>query len=149
MPTKVSGSFVSAARGGILTNYVIEQDQRFKAAVSGASISNVLAGYGTDQYVREYENELGVPWKASEVYLRLSGPFLHADRITTPTMFMCGESDFNVPLINSEQMYQALRSLGRDTRLIIYPDEFHGLRTPSNLKDRLKRILDWYGSHLQ
>jgi len=135
--------------GGILTNYVIVQDQRFKAAVSGASISNILAGYGTDQYVREYENELGVPWKASEVYLRLSGPFLHADRITTPTMFMCGESDFNVPLINSEQMYQALRSLGRDTRLVIYPDEFHGIRTPSNLKDRLKRIIDWYGSHLQ
>ncbi|HYV85162.1 MAG TPA: S9 family peptidase [Patescibacteria group bacterium] len=135
--------------GGILTNYVIVQDQRFKAAVSGASISNVLAGYGTDQYVREYENELGVPWQAPDAYLKLSSPFLHADRITTPTMFMCGESDFNVPLINSEQMYQALRSLGRDTRLIIYPGEFHGLRAPSNLKDRLKRILDWYGSHLQ
>jgi dipeptidyl aminopeptidase/acylaminoacyl peptidase len=135
--------------GGILTNYVIAQDQRFKAAVSGAGMSNILAGYGTDQYIREYENELGPPWKATDTYLRLSSPFLHADRITTATLFMCGESDFNVPLLNSEQMYQALRSLGRDTRLIIYPGEFHGIRTPSYLKDRLQRILDWYGTHLK
>ena len=73
--------------GGILTNYVIAQDRRFKAAVSGASISNILAGYGTDQYVREYEVELGVPWKAAETWVRLSFPFLHADRINTPTLF--------------------------------------------------------------
>ncbi|PYP43796.1 MAG: peptidase S9 family protein, partial [Gemmatimonadetes bacterium] len=93
--------------GGILTNYVIAQDRRFKAAVSGASISNVLAGYGTDQYVREYEVELGVPWKAADTWIKLSFPFLHADRITTPTLFLCGDKDFNVPLLNSEQMYQA------------------------------------------
>src|SRR5690606_21377321 len=58
--------------GGILTNYVISQDQRFKAAVSGASISNILAGYGTDMYVREYESELGPPWKNTQNWLRLS-----------------------------------------------------------------------------
>jgi dipeptidyl aminopeptidase/acylaminoacyl peptidase len=134
--------------GGILTNYVIVQDQRFKAAVSGAGISNILAGYGTDMYIREYDAELGPPWTTPDLWIRLSSPFLHADRITTPTLFMCGEKDFNVPLLNSEQMYQALRTLGRDTQLIIYPEEYHGLSTPSYLRDRLRRHLDWFAKHL-
>ena len=67
----------------------------------------------------------------------------------TPTLFLCGQSDFNVPLLNSEQMYQALRSLGRGTKLVIYPGQFHGLTKPSYLQDRLKRYLDWYDSHLK
>ena len=135
--------------GGILTNYVIAQDRRFKAAVSGASISNVLAGYGTDQYVREYEVELGAPWKAADTWLRLSSPFLHADRITTPTLFLCGDKDFNVPLLNSEQMYQALRSLGVETQLVIYPGQHHGINKPSYRRDRLERYLAWYDKHLK
>ena len=135
--------------GGILTNYVIAQDQRFKAAVSGASIANVLAGYGTDQYVREYEVELGVPWKTADTWVKLSFPFLHADRITTPTLFLCGDKDFNVPLLNSEQMYQALRSLGVETQLVIYPGQHHGINKPSYRRDRLERYLAWYDKYLK
>jgi dipeptidyl aminopeptidase/acylaminoacyl peptidase len=135
--------------GGILTNYVIVQDQRFKAATSGASIANMLAGYGTDQYIREYEYELGPPWKTTDLWVRLSSPFLHADRITTPTLFLCGDSDWNVPLQNTEQMYEALRSLGRDTEMVVYPGESHGLSVPSYEADRLQRYLDWYGKYLK
>ncbi len=130
--------------GGISTNYLIATTNRFKAATSGASISNVLAGYGTDQYLLDYENELGVPWTNTDVYTRLSYPFLHADRIKTPTLFLCGERDFNVPLLNSEQMYQALRSQHVPTELVIYPGQFHGLKKPSYLIDRNRRYLDWY-----
>ena len=135
--------------GGMLTNYVIAQDTRFKAACSGASISNILAGFGTDQYVVEYEEELGPPWKTLDTWVRVSFPFLHADRIKTPTLFLCGDKDFNVPLLNSEQMYQALRSLGLDTELIIYPGQYHGVRKPSYLKDREERYLAWYGKYLK
>ena len=135
--------------GGILTNQVIARDSRFKAAISGAGQSNALAGYGTDQYVREYEAELGKPWTNSDTYVKVSYPFFHADRIVTPTLFMCGDKDFNVPLLNSEQMYQALRSLGREAQLVIYPGEFHQIRKPSYERDRLQRYLDWYGRHLQ
>jgi dipeptidyl aminopeptidase/acylaminoacyl peptidase len=135
--------------GGILTNQVIARDQRFKAAISGAGQSNALAGYGTDQYVREYEAELGRPWDNTEAWLRVSYPFFHADRIVTPTLFICGEKDFNVPLLNSEQMYQALRSLGRETQLVIYPGEYHDIRKPSYQRDRLARYLDWYGRYLK
>ncbi len=134
--------------GGMLTNYVIAQDTRFKAAVSGSSISNILAGYGTDQYIREYEYEIGTPWRNLDTWMRVSFPFLHADRIVTPTLFLCGQDDFNVPLLNSEQMYQALRSLGRDTQLVIYPGEYHGLTKPSYRRDRLQRYLAWYDKYL-
>ena len=135
--------------GGILTNQVIARDRRFKAAISGAGQSNALAGYGTDQYIREYEAELGTPWANPEVYTRVSFPFFHADRIVTPTLFLCGDRDFNVPLLNSEQMYQALRSLGRETELVIYPGEYHEIKTPSYRRDRLERYLEWYGRHLR
>ena len=134
--------------GGILTNQVIARDQRFKAAISGSGQSNAFAGYGTDQYVREYEAELGTPWGNPEAYRRVSFPFFHADRIVTPTLFICGEKDFNVPLLNTEQMYQALRSLGRETEMVIYPGEYHEIRTPSYRVDRQRRYLAWYKRYL-
>lgn len=135
--------------GGILTNYVIAQDSRFKAATSGASISNILAGYGTDMYIREYETELGPPWKDTATWQKLSFPFLHADRIKTPTLFLCGSLDFNVPLLNSEQMYQALRSQNVPTQLIIYPGQNHGLTRVSYYQDRFERYLSWYARFLK
>jgi dipeptidyl aminopeptidase/acylaminoacyl peptidase len=134
--------------GGMSTNYLIASSDRFKAAVSGASIGNILAGYGTDQYVRDYEHELGRPWEHSEVWQKVSYAFLHADRIKTPTLFLCGEKDFNVPLPNTEQMYQALRSLGVPTELVIYPGQFHQLSKPSYLVDRYRRFLAWFDKHL-
>ena len=134
--------------GGILTNQVIARDRRFKAAISGSGQSNALAGYGTDQYVREYEAELGTPWSNPDAYRRVSFPFFHADRIVTPTLFLCGEKDFNVPLLNSEQMYQALKSLGRETELVIYPGEYHEITTPSYRRDRQQRYLAWFQRYL-
>src|SRR5689334_2401714 len=134
--------------GGILTDEVIARDQRFKAATSGAGIGNALTGYGTDQYVKEYEAELGKPWSNLKAYLEVSYPFLHADRITTPTLFLCGDQDWNVPLINSEQMYQALKSLGRETQLVVYPGASHSLSKPSHRRDRMERYLAWYGKYL-
>ncbi len=135
--------------GGILTNYVIAKTTRFKAATSGSSISNILAGYGTDHYQYEYEAELGLPWKNPEAYMKLSGPFLKADQIKTPTLFLCGEADMNVPLINTEQMYQAVRRQGVPTELVIYPGQNHGIRTPTYQKDRYERYVKWYDTYLR
>ena len=134
--------------GGILTNQVIARDRRFKAAISGAGQGNALLGYGTDMYALEYEMELGKPWANLDAWKRVSQPFLRADRIVTPTLFVCGQEDWNVPLVNSEQMYQALKSLGRDTELVIYPGESHGIRRPSFVLDRMERYLAWYGERL-
>ena len=135
--------------GGILTNYTIASDTRFKAAVSGAGSSLQSSMYGLDQYIVQWDTEVGQPWKAQDLYLKLSYPFWHADRIKTPTLFMGGEKDFNVPIAGGEQMYQALRSLGVDTQLVIYPGQFHGLTTPSYQRDRLERYLAWFDKHLK
>ena len=130
--------------GGILTDDVIAQDRRVRAAIAGAGIGNILAGYGTDEYALDYETELGTPWANLATWERLSFPFLHNDRILTPTLFLCGEKDFNVPCLNSEQMYQGLRSRGVPAELVIYPDSFHELQRPSFIVDRMQRYLAWY-----
>jgi dipeptidyl aminopeptidase/acylaminoacyl peptidase/tetratricopeptide (TPR) repeat protein len=135
--------------GGILTDWTIYRSNRFKAATSGAGIANAFAGYGTDHYQFEYEAELGLPWKNTQGWAKLSKPFLEADKIKTPTLFLCGEVDWNVPLIHSEQMYQALRRLGVPTELVVYPGESHGLKVPSYLKDRFERYLAWYDRYLK
>lgn len=135
--------------GGISTNYTIATDQRFKAAVSGAGSSLQLSMYGSDEYVNQYENELGVPWKNLDKWLKVSYPFIHADRIKTPTLFMSSQNDFNVPVIGAEQMYQALRSMGIPTELIIYPNQNHGLVVPSYIKFRFEKHLEWFGRYLK
>lgn len=135
--------------GGILTDYLIASDTRFRAATSGAGSALQVAMYGVDQYIFQYDNEVGPPWKNPDAWMRISYPFLKADRIRTPTLFMGGEKDFNVPIAGSEQMYQALRSLGVPTELVVYPGEFHGITRPSFQTDRLKRYLDWYDRYLK
>ncbi len=137
--------------GGILTDYIIATDTRFKGATSGAGTAFTVAFYGTDQYIIQYDHEIGPPWnpKAWETYIKISYPFLHADRIKTPTLFLGGERDFNVPVQGGQQMYQALRSLGVDTQLVIYPNEFHGITRPSYVRDRYERYLAWYDKYVK
>lgn len=135
--------------GGILTDYTIASDQRFKAAISGAGSANQLSMYGVDEYVFQYDNEIGPPWRNPQGWMKVSYPFFHADRIHTPTLFMGGDKDFNVPLVGGEQMYQALETLGVPTELVIYPGEFHEFTRPSFLRDRLQRYLAWYDKYLK
>jgi len=135
--------------GGILTNYTIATDTRFKAAASGAGSSLQFSMYGVDQYITQYETELGAPWKNPKKWMAISYPFFKADKIKTPTLFMASEKDFNVPMAGSEQMYQALRSLGIPTQLVIYPGQFHGITKPSYQVDRFVRYLAWFKKYLE
>ena len=134
--------------GGILTDQVIARDQRFKGAVASAGAANMFGMWGVDMYIREYSLELGLPWRDQEAFERVSYPFFHADKITTATLFLCNELDDNVPCVGSMQMYEALKSLDVPTQLVIYPNEYHGLTVPSYLRDRMERMLDWYGRYL-
>jgi dipeptidyl aminopeptidase/acylaminoacyl peptidase len=134
--------------GGILTNYVITSTERFKAAVSGASGALWVANYGHDHYQRWYEIEFGLPWENREIWERLS-PFNKVTNITTPTMWVGGEKDWNVPIQNSEQMYQAMKRLGRETLLVVYPNQHHGIDLPVYYKDLLERITGWFDKYLK
>jgi len=135
--------------GGLLTDYVIASDTRFRAAISGAGSGNQLSTYGTDEYIVEYNAELAPPWRNPGLWLKVSYPFFHADRIRTPTLFLGGDKDFNVPIGGGEQMYQALRTLGVPAQLVVYPGEYHVLTRPSFLLDRFRRYLDWMDKYLK
>jgi dipeptidyl aminopeptidase/acylaminoacyl peptidase len=136
--------------GGILTDYTIASDPRFKAAVSGASSAFQMSLYGIDQYILQWDLELGQPWKAADLYTKVSYPFFHADRIKTPTLFMSGDKDFNVPTAGVEQMYQALKSLNTvETQLVIYPGQHHGLTMSSYVRYRLEKWVGWYDRFLK
>ncbi len=134
--------------GGILTNYVITKSTRFKGAVTGASEVLYTANYGHDHYQYLWEIEMGLPWKNQKAWDRIS-PFWSVEKIVTPTLIMGGEKDWNVPILNSEQLYQALKRLGRTTQLVVYPGQHHGIQKPSYQKDRLQRYLEWYDRYVK
>jgi dipeptidyl aminopeptidase/acylaminoacyl peptidase len=134
--------------GGILTDYTIATDQRFKVAISAAGSGDQFSMYGSDQYILQYTNELGSPWSNTALWLKVSYPFLHADRIRTPTLFIGGNRDFNVPINGSEQMYQALRVLAVPTQLVVYPGEHHVFSRPSFLKDLAERMPAWIDHYI-
>jgi dipeptidyl aminopeptidase/acylaminoacyl peptidase len=130
--------------GGILTNYLItRRPDIFKGAVTGASMALLVANFGHDHYQLGNEREWGLPWENRELWERLS-PFNDVEKVETPTLIMGGESDWNVPIQNSEQLYQALRRRGVPTQLVVYPGQPHGIGVPSYQVDRWNRYLAWY-----
>jgi dipeptidyl aminopeptidase/acylaminoacyl peptidase len=134
--------------GGISTNFIITQTTRFKAAISGAGEFLYITNWGHDLYSRDWEYELGLPWKNRELWEKLS-PFSRVLQITTPTLVMGGDVDWNVPVINGEQLYQSLRRLGVPTLLVVYPGEYHEFSRPSFIEDRYERFLFWYGHYVK
>ncbi|MGA7922010.1 MAG: S9 family peptidase [Candidatus Acidiferrales bacterium] len=134
--------------GGISTNFIITQTTRFKAAISGAGSFLNVTNWGHDMYSRGWEYELGLPWKNRTLWEKLSA-FNLVTKITTPTLIMGGDQDWNVPIINGEQMYQSLKRLGVPTLLVVYPGEYHEFTRPSFIKDRYERYLYWYGHYVK
>jgi len=134
--------------GGISTDFIIGQTKRFKAAISGAGAAEFTSMFGHDQYQKDYFTELGYPWEHQALWRKVA-PFHRVKEITTPAMFMGGSIDWNVPILGGEQMYQALKALGRDTLLVVYPGEYHEFTVPSHIEDRLRRYLAWYGHYVK
>lgn len=106
------------------------------------------ANFGHDQYIKWYNAEFGLPWENKELWEKLS-PFNDIEKITSPTLWIGGAVDWNVPIVNSEQMFLGMKTLGRETQLVVYPNEHHGIRRPSFQKDRFERFLGWYDKYLK
>jgi len=134
--------------GGMSTDFIIAQTTRFKAAISGAGQALNITLYGHDIYQKDYETELGLPWEHKALWEKIS-PFYKVANITTPTLFMGGDVDWNVPIIGGEQMYQAMKRLGRTTELVVYPGEYHEFTGLAHIKDRLERDLAWYAHYVK
>jgi len=137
--------------GGFMTNWVITQTTRFKAAVSSASVSNLVSFYATSLYQDLVHAEFnGFPWEGAnfDVLWKWS-PLAHVRQVKTPTLFIHGELDNDVHITEAEQMYMALRRQGVDAAFARYPRAGHGFREPKHLLDRTQRTLEWFDKYLK
>jgi dipeptidyl aminopeptidase/acylaminoacyl peptidase len=138
--------------GGYMTNWIIGQTDRFKAAVTQRSVSNFISMWGSSDFNWSFEYELGnkPPWVSFENYWRQS-PMKHIGKATTPTLVIHSEQDLRCAIEQGEQVYVALKKLGVDTELVRFPDEPHGLsrggRTDRRI-ERLKHMLRWFDRYL-
>ena len=138
--------------GGYLTNWIVGHDTRFKAAVTQRCVSNFYSFFGTsdigfDFGVFEFG---GTPWADAEKLLTYS-PISYVDRIETPLLIVHNELDFRCPIEQAEQMFTALKYLGKEVAFVRIPGESHGLSrngTPSRRLARLHHMIGWFDSHL-
>jgi dipeptidyl aminopeptidase/acylaminoacyl peptidase len=135
--------------GGFMTNWVITQTQRFKAAVSVASLSNLISFYSTSLYQDLIHAEFGgFPWDNFDLLWQWS-PLRYVRQVQTPTLFIHGEQDNDVHITQAEEMYMVLRRRNIETVLVRYPREGHGLREPRHRVDALERTLSWFDRYLK
>lgn len=137
--------------GGYMTNWIITQTNRFKAAVSDGGISNLASFYGTSLYHSLIETEFG---EAEENFPLLweRSPLRHAKNVQTPTLFLHGETDNEVPATQAEEMFIALKKRKLPTVLLLYKNEGHGWRPdllPQNKYDVIERIIGWMNLYLK
>ena len=134
--------------GGYMAEWAITQTNVFKAAVSGAGMSNLISEFGTEDHPAGDEWFYGVPWEQPEGFLN-SSPFVHLKKAKTPTLVLQGDADTVDPLGQSQELYRGLKRYGVETELVVYPREPHGFREEKHLVDRLERILGWYEKYLK
>jgi dipeptidyl aminopeptidase/acylaminoacyl peptidase len=152
--------------GGQLTNWIVTQTPRFKAAIPAAGISNLV----TQNYLAYYHDYLAVEYggfpherarrpqmaqmRREEADERLivdmlweRSPIRYANTVKTPVLFVHGENDNDVPIEEAEQFYIALHDVGVETMMLRYPREGHGLRETRHVVDALERSIAWYKKH--
>lgn len=135
--------------GGYMSQFIISHTDRFKAAVPGAGMSNMISFYGTTDIQRfTIWYMTGHPWEALEIYQR-SSPIFNVDKVKTPTRILFGEQDRRVPIEQGEQFYTALKQRGIEAEMIRYPREPHGLQEPYHQIDRIERTVEWFDRFLK
>ncbi|HEX9944125.1 MAG TPA: S9 family peptidase [Thermoanaerobaculia bacterium] len=139
--------------GGILTNWIITQTDRFAAAASQRSIADWASFWYTADFTLFTPFWFkGAPWEDPQDYARRS-PITYANKITTPLMLIEGETDYRTPpAAGGEQMFRALKYLKKPVVMVRFPDESHDLSRsgqPWHRIERLRHILAWFDKYLQ
>jgi len=137
--------------GGQLANWLVTQTARFKASVPGWGISNLI----TQNYLSYYHDYLAVEYGAfpheqgviDQLWER--SPIRYANQVKTPTLFLHGENDNDVPIAEAEQFFIALKDVGVDTVMVRYPREGHGLRETKHVVDAIERSIAWYRKYFR
>lgn len=135
--------------GGQLTNWIVTQTDRFRAAIPIAGISNLVSF----NYMAYYHDYLAVEFGSfpheNGLMDRLweRSPLRYVQKVRTPVMFAHGENDNDVPIAEAEQFYIALRDVGVETIMVRYPREGHGVRESQHVVDLMRRSIEWYRAH--
>jgi len=135
--------------GGYMSMWAVSQTNRFRAAVAGAGIANWQSYYG--------QNDIGqwmIPYFGASVYddpaiYARSSPITFIKNVKTPTLVLVGDSDGECPAAQSIEFWRALKTLGVETQLVIYPNEGHAVGNPEHVRDTTKRTIEWFNRHLK
>ena len=135
--------------GGYMTAWAISQTTRFKAAIMGAGLPNMVTDNSigdipsaNDSYFAKSLYEDPEPlWERSAIR--------YINRVTTPTLVLHGEDDKRVNTMQGMEMYVALRQRGVKTQFVTYPREEHGIRERKHQIDLMQRVIAWYDEHLR
>jgi len=136
--------------GGYMAEWAVTQTNDFKAAVSGAGLSNLISEYGSEEHPSYDEWFYGVPYESDSLVKYLnSSPFTQLKNAKRPTLILQGETDTTDPPGQSQELYRGLKHYGVEAELVMYPREPHGLREEKHLLDRLNRMLAWYDKYVK
>jgi dipeptidyl aminopeptidase/acylaminoacyl peptidase len=135
--------------GGFMTAWSIGHSDRFKAAIVGAGVINLVSFQAAD--IPSWlpgDQLLAQPWDDPELYARCS-PISYAGKMTTPTLILHGEADKRVPVGQGRELYAALRAREVATEMVVYPREEHSIIERHHQRDILERVLGWYDRWLK
>jgi dipeptidyl aminopeptidase/acylaminoacyl peptidase len=134
--------------GGYMTAWVITQTNRFKAAMVGAGLTNMVSMYGTNDIPNVLTTYFGgIPGKDTLPLYTARSAMTHIDKVTTPTLILHGSNDERVPTGQAYELFRGLKDRGKVVELVFYPREGHGITEYFHVKDRLTRIHDWVTRH--
>jgi dipeptidyl aminopeptidase/acylaminoacyl peptidase len=134
--------------GGYMTNWVITQTTRFKAAAAGAGLSNLISMWGTNDIPSTLDDYFEGTWfDQPERYIRMS-PLAHVDKVTTPTLILHGEADIRVPTTQGYEMYSGIKRKGVPAEMVVYPRQPHGPQEPKMVLDIMRRHIAWMEKYL-
>jgi dipeptidyl aminopeptidase/acylaminoacyl peptidase len=134
--------------GGYMAEWAVTQTTRFKAAVSGAGMSNLISEFGAESGPAYDEWFWGVPYEKPEGFLN-SSPFLFVKNAKTPTLILQGEADTVDPQGQSQELYRGLKRYGVESELVLYPREPHGFQEAKHRVDVQKRVVEWFDKYLK
>jgi len=135
--------------GGYMTSMIITKTNRFKAAMVGAGVTDLVSMTNTSDipgFLPDYfEGEM---WDRTDVYLKHSAMGA-VKNIKTPTLVLHGANDLRVPISQGQELYGALKRMGVPTEMIIYPRTQHGPEEPKFIQDMGERIISWFNKYLR
>jgi dipeptidyl aminopeptidase/acylaminoacyl peptidase len=134
---------MGASYGGYMTNWIVTQTGRFKAASAGASLSDLSDTFYLSEGGEFMVDYFKRPWENRDGYASHS-PLTFADRVTTPLLIQHGEVDPRVPIAGAWKFYRTLKALGKTVELEIYPRGGHVLREPMQQREQMRRNLEWF-----